>query len=270
MPGLRAMPAAVLLRPLLDTPPAALEEVCAAAGLAPVRDPSNHNPAFARIRVRRALADSGDVGVAMTALAGATHAFAARRERLEAALLLRLAESVLPLPCGAARIDRTLLGNDAVASALLGRLLRVVGAAEHAPPQSEVARLLKAGSGTLGGAWWRRDGWLLREPALLAPPIPAASGALWDGRFHLAESAPGCLLGALGPGHGVGSTLPAAVRAGLPALWADGRVVMAPHIGVGKPLPGLVFRPVGGPVGSLFSAFPHLGHSPGGNVTYVM
>uniref|UniRef100_UPI00135A9E86 tRNA lysidine(34) synthetase TilS n=1 Tax=Rhodovarius lipocyclicus TaxID=268410 RepID=UPI00135A9E86 len=69
MPGWRAMPEALVLRPLLGTPPAALEDVCAAAGLPPVRDPSNDNPRFARIRTRAALADPGGEGETVAALA---------------------------------------------------------------------------------------------------------------------------------------------------------------------------------------------------------
>lgn len=270
MPALRPLAEALLLRPLLGTPPAALEAVCAAAGLTPVRDPSNDNPAFARIRARRRLADPGGAGPAAGALADAAAAFAARRARLEEALLDRMAAAVALLPCGAARIDRARLGRDGVALELLARLLRAVGGAAHAPSHPNVNRLLAAGAGTLGGAWWRRDGWLLREPALVAPPVEARAGALWDGRFHLAEAMPGCLLGALGGGVRAHSSLPAALRSGLPALWRDGEIIAAPHLGIGKALPSLVFRPQGGPVGAVFAAFAHLGHSPGGNPTYVM
>lgn len=46
---------ALLLRPLLDWPRSQLEEVCRAAGLDPVQDPSNFDQQFERVRVRRAL-----------------------------------------------------------------------------------------------------------------------------------------------------------------------------------------------------------------------
>jgi tRNA(Ile)-lysidine synthase len=270
MPAARAMADAVLLRPLLGTAPAALEAVCAATGLLPVRDPSNRNRAFARVRTRDALADPGGEGPAVAALRDAAAAFATRRAALEATILQRMGAAVRLLPCGAARISHQRLGDDAVAVALLARLLRVVGGGEHAPAHRDVIRLLAAGRGTLGGAWWRGDGWLLREPETVARPVPAEAGAVWDGRFHLAEAQPGCLLGALGPGHGEDSGWPAALRAGLPGLWRDGRLQAAPHLGLGKPLPALVFRPVGGPLGTVFAAFAHLGHSPDGNPTYVM
>jgi tRNA(Ile)-lysidine synthase len=45
-----------LVRPLLGWRHAELEQVCADAGIAPVRDPSNEDAQFERVRVRRALA----------------------------------------------------------------------------------------------------------------------------------------------------------------------------------------------------------------------
>ena len=45
-----------LVRPLLSWPRSELERICQAAGLQPVRDPSNENESFERVRVRKALA----------------------------------------------------------------------------------------------------------------------------------------------------------------------------------------------------------------------
>lgn len=261
MPAMRALPEACLLRPLLDTPPAALEAVCAAAGLVPVRDPSNDDTRFARIRARLTLADPGGEGPRVAALAAAAQGFARRRVAAERAILGRLAGLELR-PDGTARVDHAVLGRDDVAAQLLARLIRAIGGGRHAPGHADVKALLEAGEGTLGGAWWRRDGWLLREPALVKPPIPAEAGAWWDGRFHLRRAVPGCELGAFG------GTQPR--RAALPALWRDGKLVAAPHLGVGDPVPELVFRPIGGPVDALFHPLPQIRHSPGANVPYVM
>lgn len=49
-----------LLRPLLDWRKVELERIVADAGIAPARDPSNLDPAFDRVRVRRHLAEHGD------------------------------------------------------------------------------------------------------------------------------------------------------------------------------------------------------------------
>ena len=159
------------------------------------------------------------------------------------------------LPICTARVPPATLGHDDCAERLLALLLRAIGGAAHAPAAAQVRRLLQAGHGTLGGAWWRRDGWLLREPALVAPPIEATAGARWDGRFHLSHARPGCLLGAVGGGS--------ARRAALPALWCEGTMICA------GPSESLTFRPIGGPVDAVFRPMPQLGHSPGANVTYV-
>lgn len=47
-----------LLRPLLGWRHRDLVEICTAAGLAPAEDPSNDDPQFERVRVRKALADA--------------------------------------------------------------------------------------------------------------------------------------------------------------------------------------------------------------------
>lgn len=259
MPAMRQAAEAALLRPLLDTAPAVLEGICAAARWSPVRDPSNDDPTFARIRARHSLADPGGEGPRVAALVAAAHGFARRRIAMEEAMLARLP----PLrPDGTMRVTVADLGRDALAAILLGRLLRAVGGGRHTPARADVAALIEAGHGTLGGAWWRRDGWLVREPALVAPPMPAFAGAWWDGRFHLAQAMHGCLLGAYGRGG--------PRRAALPALWRDDELVAAPHLGVGQTLLDLTFRPVGGPIDAVFHPLSKMRHSPGANVTYVV
>lgn len=260
MPALRPAQEAWLLRPLLDTTPAALERICAAAGLQPVRDPSNDDPRFARIRARLALADPGGEGPRVAALAMAAQGFARRRIAMEQAMLQRLGRMTIG-PDGTMWIDRSLLGQDSVAVHLLARLLRCVGGARHEPSHADVKSLLGAGQGTLGGAWWRADGWLIREPTRVAPPIPATAGAWWDGRFRLREARPGCQLGAWGGQN--------PRRAALPALWRDGAVIAVPHLQLGEPVPDLQFRPIGGAVDALFRPLWQIGHSPGANVAYV-
>ena len=52
MAAVSTLNGARLLRPLLDTPKAALEAICAEAGRSPVTDPANADPRFARARLR--------------------------------------------------------------------------------------------------------------------------------------------------------------------------------------------------------------------------
>jgi tRNA(Ile)-lysidine synthase len=230
--GLAGMAAArdgggvLVLRPLLGVAPAALEAVVAMAGLAPVRDPSNTDPRFARVRLRAALADPGGEGAGIAALAAAATAFGERRERSAAALAARLAAAAEIRPEGFVVIDPVALGRDGVAAAALAQLARLVGGGGLAPASARAARLLAAGHGTLGGAWLRpRAGgrWLMaRDPGALAPPVPARASAQWDRRFRLlGQGRPGWMMGALGDGATAmrgRSGLPSSVLCALPAI----------------------------------------------------
>ena len=218
--------AALLLRPLLGVAPAALEAVLIEAGLTPVRDPSNLDPRFARIRLRQALADPGGTGPGIAALGAAATAFAARRGRASAALAARLALAAEIRPEGFARIHPTALGRDAVAAAALAWLAGLVGGAGFAPSPARAAALLDAGGGTLAGAWLRPatgGAWLLaRDPGAIAAPVEAVAGAGWDGRFRLTgPGRPGWRIGAVGASaaglRGL-SNLPSAVLRALPAI----------------------------------------------------
>ncbi len=223
MTPLAVAPEALVLRPLLEVPPGRLAATCAAAGLRPVTDPSNADPRFTRARLR---AVGGLEGVLRAA-----PGFAAARARANALLAARAAESVRLWPEGCALVDAQRLGRDGIARDLLAALLRVVGGASHAPAPAAVARLLAAGQGTLAGVRWR-DGWLLREAP--EPPIPAAPGVRWDGRFQLGRgSRPSDgTLGALGrPGAARlrprQRHVPSQALAALPALAGEGVVVLA-------------------------------------------
>ncbi len=225
MAAARATPEAMILRPLLGTPPAALEALLAGRCIHPLRDPSNEDPRFARVRLRRSLADPGGEGAGTQALAEAAAAFARRRVRQEAAVAARLAACCRLDPAGWAFVLPEALGGDAVAVAALAALVRLVGGAEHAPAQAQTRALLARGGGTLHGVHWQA-GWLLREPAACTPAIAAVDGACWDGRWRLAGTPPaGCHLGALGAARAgaldrkARRGWPARLLAGLPALW---------------------------------------------------
>lgn len=203
MAPVRDAGAALILRPLLGVPPAALEAVVAAAGLEPVRDPSNRDPRFARIRLRQALADPDGTGPAVAALGMAAAAFAARRARGDAARAERLAQAAEIRPEGCVRLDPAALGRDAVAIGAIAWLMALVGGARFPPARQRAAALLAAGGGTLAGAWMRPAGgrgWLLlRDPGAMLGPVEARHGAIWDGRFRLrGPGRSGWQFGALG------------------------------------------------------------------------
>ncbi|MBW8271224.1 tRNA lysidine(34) synthetase TilS [Caldovatus sp. SYSU G05006] len=219
MAPVRAAAEALVLRPLLGVAPARLEAVVAAAGLAPVRDPSNADGRFARVRLRAALGDPGGTGAATAALAAAAAAFAARRAAAEAAMADRLAAAAAVRPEGFAWLDPAALGRDAVAEAALGELVRLIGGAAFAPGREAVRRLAARlgegaarGGATLAGVRLQvmpeagqgsaRRVLLVREAAAArrAAAVPAVPGAVWDGRFRVGRSG-----GAPPPGDGAPS-----------------------------------------------------------------
>jgi tRNA(Ile)-lysidine synthase len=221
---------ALVLRPLLGLAPARLEATVAAAGLLPVRDPSNDDPRFDRVRVRGVLA--GLPGAA-PALAAAAAGFARRRAALEAAVADRIAAAASMQEEGFARIDLGVLGHDAVARVALGALVRAIGGGAWLPAEAATGALLARGAGTLGGAVLTRSGLLHREAAGMAAAVPAEAGATWDGRFRLAAAAPGFVLGAAGEaarGLSRPGWLPAAVVPTLPALHRNGMLAAVPAL----------------------------------------
>ncbi len=240
----RAAADALVLRPLLSLPPFRLEATLAAAGLDPVRDPSNVDSRFARARLRAALADPGGDGPGVAALDAAANAFSRRRAALATAVAARLAEAAVFQPEGWAILDAAALGTDAVAREVLARLVRAVSGGAHPPPRAGVEALLTRRGGTLAGALWRGRV-LCREPAAIAPPAPAVPGARWDGRWRVSAASPGAAVGALGEDADrlPRGTLPGAVARGLPALRRGGALLDWAGPGGGA---ALRFSPAGG------------------------
>ncbi|MCR0982220.1 tRNA lysidine(34) synthetase TilS [Roseomonas populi] len=252
MAAARPAGAVMILRPLLDATPAAIETFLSERGLVPVRDPSNDDPRFARARLRRALGDPGGTGPGVAALAEAARAFGERRDRLRAAVAARLAGCTTFRTEGWAVLDAAALGRDAVAEAALSALLRALGGGAHPPARAAVAAMLARGGGSLGGALWRGR-FIGREPARCAAAVPAEAGVVWDGRWRVCSVPDGGWIGAAGPGFaGIGLAgfarggLPGFVAAGLPVLRdASGRVMAGPGPGPGW---RVEFRPESGPI----------------------
>ncbi len=239
MAPLRAEPECLILRPLLGVAPARLEAVVAAAGLSPVRDPSNDNPRFARIRLRQAMSDPGGEGEGVRALAEAAEAFARRRTQQEAALLARLATAAEIRLEAYAWVDPKALGADALGVAALARLLGLIGGASWPVPNDATAALMARGGGSLAGAWVRPGAggrWLVaRDPGLIASAQPLQPPFLWDGRFLVTgPGRPGWTCGALGAAAAdfrAGASIPLPALRALPALWDEkGKLAVLPGL----------------------------------------
>ncbi len=259
MAAVRETPDVRLLRPLLGVSGASLRAALSEHGQPWIEDPSNRDDRFARVRVRRAIAEGG---LAPAELARAAGRFGRVRWAMEGAASALLAEAARVHPAGFARLRLAPLAEapDEVSLRALARTIAAVGGRPYAPRQDRLERLhgrllggafAKGGGATLGGCRLVAElGALLvcRETRGIPEPIPATPGLdlSWDRRFAVRISAAGGRprrprLAALG-GDGwrdvldrrpalAGVPLPAAVRPSLPALIDDAGVAAVPHLG---------------------------------------
>lgn len=264
--GLAAMSALLeladcrLLRPLLSVRGERLATTLRAAGLEWVDDPSNDDPRYERVRIRRALAAAGldPLGLAASA---AGHARA--RMALEAASARLLADSASLSPAGFARLDPAAVAaaSEEVARHALARLLQAIGGRTYAPAAASLGRLLAgivrdggAARGTLGGCRLASapggDLLVAREARNLPASRPLAAGERfrWDGRFEVAcpvRLRTRMWLAPLGGHAAVARHLPSAARAAAPALFdVDGMPVAV--VATPRPtaeFPRILFRP---------------------------
>lgn len=265
-----------LLRPLLDIPKARLIATLRQRRQDWVEDPSNRDPAYARVRMRQALTllaagDEAAREALVTHLVQTARNLARARAALSAAAYDVLRASASLSPAGFAWLNPAPLqaAGDEIALRALSRLLMAIGG-EALPPRLErLERLLLAlreglpKPQTLHGCSLRLlQGKVLvcREARHLPSPLALKPGValLWDGRFQVATSRrmpAGLTLAALGEAnlqqeHMPGANLaavPRFARPSLPALWRRNRLVAVPALHLGALPPGvtITFRPVG-------------------------
>jgi tRNA(Ile)-lysidine synthase len=203
------------IRPLLGARRARLRDWLRARGIAWIDDPTNEDPAYDRVKARRALAVLEPLGITVEGLAET----AARLHRQRRVLLRAATDTAAAaLRWGAFGEARLALAplraseRDTGLRVFSETLVRV-GGRSYRPRfravEPALARLL-AGDGaglTLGGCLAVPDlegGAVLicREPAAVAGPVPLApQGVIWDGRWRVTGSqvAAGLYVGALGP-----------------------------------------------------------------------
>lgn len=251
-----------LLRPLLPFPKRALAATLAEAGLEAADDPSNRNPAHARVRMRGLMPVLAAEGMTAERLSDTARHMAEAAEVLDHAAR-DLAERCLIFEmAGYASIDSTVLSqaHRATRLRLLARLLQAVGGGDYPPRLDALERLDRdiltlhgtlPSPRTLAGCRLQglRDGRLLltREAAAAeASRRPVGPRLIWDGRFRLEialEACPeGAMLAALGRDGMRRLRLagridalddpPAPARPALPALLdSQGRILEVPHLG---------------------------------------
>ena len=255
-----------LVRPLLGVSRARLAAFLEGERQPYLRDPSNRNPAFERVRVRASL-DQAAIDRTVKAAA----AYAERRIARERALAALLARAATLHPAGFAVVEPVQIGAAGeLGERALGRVARAIGGGAYPLRRERLARLgvalaeMPARARTLGGCRlvpWRGRVLVLRETERAAAPLRLDPGvsALWDRRFRAvlpANASTPITLSYLGSEgvvrlcrHAVtdNNPLPRLVYPALPALWDGDGLAAVPHLGYRRlrsdTLPEIAFLP---------------------------
>jgi len=243
-----------ILRPLLDIPRARLRATLIERGQSWVEDPSNADPAYARVRLRRLAPTLAAEGLSPARLAATAARLGRARATVERGVAVAAAGGVVLHPAGFARLAAGAFAtlSDEVALRLLARLLAVVGGEALPPRHHRLERLAAALAAKEGAALTLAGcrivpapdgGWVFcREPARVAAPVALVPGreVAWDRRFLIrlgADAPAGLRLGALGPSPGRdlserarGRAIPACARPTIPALFDQQGVFAVPHL----------------------------------------
>jgi len=244
-----------LLRPLLGVDRARLEAALCAMAQPWLDDPSNHNAAYTRVRLRQA-------GLDIRALADEAERQGLRRQTADRRAAAALVQHAIIDPAGFATLNTAgfdRLSTD-LALDLLTRLLMTIGGRIYPPRRQALSRLFAAmraepkdrpssfAPKTLAHCriLRHRDRWLIcRERASSERRLLAPSRQLcWDDRFVVSLRAQNqdLAIAALGDKarHGENTlmskeknrSLPGVVKPGLPAIWRDERLMAIPHLGL--------------------------------------
>lgn len=250
MAAMVELPECRILRPLLPVPAARLRATLRLRGQAWIDDPSNRNPAFARVRIRAALDGH--------APAPAVEAGRARQVA-EAAVAKLLARSVAIYPEGWATIDPALwrAASPDMARRALTRVLLAIGGGAYPPRGARLDPVLRGlldgriGQGrTLAGCRLVPRGRVVvvaREARRTEHlTVPQAEPVVWDERFtvKLSSDALGTVLAALGEAgwHEICAVAPEIrakappfpVSLALPALFDLEGLRCVPHLMYGR------------------------------------
>jgi tRNA(Ile)-lysidine synthase len=238
------------LRPLLSVSRAALRDLLRGRRVPWAEDPTNDDPAYDRVKARRALAALAPLGVDATTIADTADRMAMAREALSQAAAA-FARTHAATPGGDVVIDRAAFARlpEETALRLLSGAIRWITGADYRPRLAAArAALTAALSGsrrTLAGCEIATDATHLRiaREWNAVRDIGTTTVALWDSRWHLAgPHAPHLTIRALGP-EGLRDCpdwRPASRTTGLPrqsllaapAVWDGPSLVAAPLAGL--------------------------------------
>lgn len=233
-------------RPLLAQGRTALRTWLTGRGEAWIDDPSNDDPAYDRVRARRALAALADLGITRDGLIATAGRMRLAREVLDRAAA-DLARRSARVEAGDVILDRAAFAEAPTETRLrlFAHALAWIGGADYRPRLAALTDCLgRAEAGrrvTLQGCLVMPRAASLRvtrEPAAATLAV-AAPGAPWDRRWRLdgPPAPPGAEVRALGE-EGLAlcpdwraSGLPRPTLLASPALWLDRRLLAAPLAG---------------------------------------
>ena len=249
--GLAAMPrrlerdGIIWLRPLLDTPRAALRDMLRARGIDWVDDPSNDNPAFDRVRMRQAGPLLAELGLSTQTLA----ALADRMQMARAVLhadAMRLFHAHVHEDRGTALVDLAVFEAEPESvERLFAGLITALAGAVYKPRLTALRRILDARGGTLGGVAMVTQGTrlrLFREYAAVRD-LSGPATAPWDTRWTATGGTQAATLAPLGERgvtqlsqqaaaglhpHWRTTGLPRKALLAQPGLWYEGGLIAAP------------------------------------------
>ncbi len=251
------------LRPLLETSRDRLRATLRARRQPHIEDPSNENPDFQRVRLRRAQPILDAEGLTARRLAVTADSMGRARTALERAAARCLARCATLYPEGYCLLDEGPLraAPEEVTLRCLARVVSCIGGRTYPPRLQRVERLYDAlmaedglrGGRTLAGCRivrWRKKLLVCREARAATGVLTADAGGRWDERFDVGSSPHAALqirrLGLDGwrDAHRrrpdlAALSLPPAVRPSLPALWDLDGVVYIPHFRYIRPDPAL-------------------------------
>ncbi len=247
-PGLAGIAPATLfngtvwfVRPLIGTRRADLRAYLRARGEGWIDDPSNENPAYERVRFRKALAEGG-----AEAMIAATLTAAAVREGLSARVAEALDRHASTVSPGLLRLDRALFDRSDGAAEALRLAAACMGGLARLPDLQRARTLagrlatgerLRVSMGRCVVDSSPKGVFLHREWRGEGPiAVDASAGAVFDGRYLVVSAEDGCRVEAAGEsaGRGAGRLADAAARAepvaaGRPGAKAKLRRIVPPH-----------------------------------------
>jgi tRNA(Ile)-lysidine synthase len=243
-----------LIRPLLGESKARLRHLLLASGIPFIDDPSNDEAAFERVRMRRALARLGPLGVTAERIALSAARLRRARLAIEAVARDAASRSIVVHPAGYAEADLAALvrAPDEILIVLMEMLVRGLGGGAR-PARLARIEALAAGirsqalpdRATLGGCLIERKRGVLRifrEPGRMGTPrlrLAPGATALWDGRFRASVPAiaPGAVdMAPIGSDwrriadHLEEAVPKVAIETG-PAFRLEGELIAAPQLG---------------------------------------